>query len=123
LTGKAVEIFQMRKLWLSTLRLLQAQQLIVQAETKQSESLRIFPNEDEVEKKHWSTFVIRPWPRKWLVAESTPRTPGFVAYVGFLADKFVLGEVFLRVFRFFVSVTIPWMFHILFNSSREWQSV
>jgi hypothetical protein len=56
----------------------------------------------------------------WLVAESIPPTPGFVAFVGFVVKKNVLEQVFLEVGRFSVSISIPWMLHIHINLFREW---
>jgi hypothetical protein len=51
-----------------------------------------------------------PWLRR-LVAGLSLRSPGFALgsiHVGFVVDKVTLGQVFLRVFRFFpVSIITP----------------
>lgn len=95
-------------------------QLIIQTDTQQPVRLQTVPKGYEVGKEQRSKFVTNPWRRTWLVAESIPRTPGFVAVVGFVVNKLVLGQVFLGVCRFPVSPSVQWMLLIQINSPREW---
>jgi len=43
----------------------------------------------------------------WLLVESISRAPGFVAFVRFMVNILVLGQVYLEVGRFPVSISFP----------------
>jgi hypothetical protein len=59
------------------------------------------------------------WLRQ-LVASLSPQRPRFIpgsVHVGFVVDKVALGEVFLRVLRFFpVDIIPPWLSMLISSS-------
>jgi hypothetical protein len=59
---------------------------------------------------------------KRLFAGLSPRRPGFVPgsrHVGFMVDKVALGQVFLRVLRFYPANIIPPLLHIHLSPPHE----
>jgi hypothetical protein len=66
---------------------------------------------------------------RWLVAGLSPRSTGFAAgsiHVGFVVDKVALGQVFLRVLRFFpcqYHSTVALQTHIIWGMNNMSVSV
>jgi hypothetical protein len=58
-----------------------------------------------------------------LVADFSPRRPRFAPqsiHMGFLVEKVALGQVFLRVFRFFpVNIIPPWLSILTYHPGNE----
>jgi hypothetical protein len=79
---------------------------------------------DDKYKLHTETILTSilavPWLRS-LVAGLSPRRPGFAPgsiHMGFVVDKVALGQVFIRILRFFPVYIIPPSFSKLMSSGE-----